>query len=150
MAGSRDFFDDAHDGQVNGALALRQPGSTLKPLTYALALENGMTAATILDDVPTQFATLEGSFMPENYDEKYHGPIRLRSALASSYNIPAVAVLQTLGPDLLYRRLKDLGFDSLRKIAGFYGVGLTLGNGEVTLLELVRAYAALARGGLYS
>lgn len=147
LAGSRDFFDARHDGQVNGALALRQPGSTLKPLTYALALEKGMTAATILEDVPTQFPTFEGSFMPENYDEKYHGQVRLRSALASSYNIPAVAVLQTMGPDLLYRRLKDLGFASLQKTPEFYGVGLTLGNGEVTLLELTRAYAALARGG---
>jgi len=147
LAGSRDFFDERHDGQVNGALALRQPGSTMKPLTYALALEKGMTAATILEDVPTQFLTLEGSFMPENYDERYHGPIRLRSALASSYNIPAVSVLQTLGPDLLYRRLKELGFASLQKSPDFYGVGLTLGNGEVTLLELTRAYATLARGG---
>lgn len=149
MAGSRDFFDERHDGQVNGALSLRQPGSTMKPLMYALALENGMTAATILEDIPTRFSTMEGSFTPENYDEKYHGPIRLRSALASSYNIPAVAVLQTLGPDLLYRRLKDLEFASLRQTPGFYGVGLTLGNGEVTLLELVRAYSALARGGTF-
>ena len=149
LTGSRDFFDDRHDGQVNGALALRQPGSTLKPLMYALALERGMTAATVLEDVPTQFSTLEGSFAPENYDEKYHGPIRLRSALASSYNIPAVSVLQTLGPDLLYRRLRELGFAGLQKSPEFYGVGLTLGNGEVTLLELTRAYATLARGGSY-
>ena len=149
LAGSRDFFDERFDGQVNGVTALRQPGSTLKPLTYALAFERGMTAATILEDVPTQFATMEGNFSPENYDEKFHGPIRLRSALASSYNIPAVSVLQTIGPDLLYRRLKDLEFESLRKSADFYGVGLTLGNGEVTLLELTRAYAAFARGGLY-
>jgi penicillin-binding protein 1C len=150
LAGSRDFFDDRFDGQVNGVTSLRQPGSTMKPLTYALALERGMTAATILEDVPTQFATLEGSFTPENYDEKFHGPIRLRSALASSYNIPAVAVLQAVGPDLLYRRLKDLEFDSLKKSPEFYGVGLTLGNGEVTLLELARAYATFARGGLYA
>jgi len=149
LAGSRDFFDERHDGQVNGVTALRQPGSTIKPFTYALALEKGMTAATILEDVSTQFATLEGNFAPENYDEKYHGPIRLRSALASSYNIPAVSVLQTIGPDLLYRRLKDLEFDSLRKPAEYYGVGLTLGNGEVTLLELARAYAAFGRAGLY-
>jgi len=148
MVGSRDFFDEERSGQVNGALSLRQPGSTLKPLTYALALERGMTAATILDDVPTPFATRAGSYMPENYDEKFHGRIRLRSALASSYNVPAVEVLQTLGPDLLYRRLRDLGFANLRGSPGFYGVGLTLGNGEVTLLELVRAYAALARGGI--
>jgi penicillin-binding protein 1C len=148
MAGSKDFFDERNDGQVNGTLALRQPGSTLKPLTYALALEKGMTAATIIEDVPTQFPTLDGHFAPENYDEKYHGPIRLRSALASSYNIPAVSVLQSLGPDLLYRRLKDLEFASLQQSPEFYGVGLTLGNGEVTLLELTRAYACLARKGL--
>jgi len=148
MAGSKDFFDERNDGQVNGILALRQPGSTLKPLTYALALEKGLTAATIIEDVPTQFPTLDGHFAPENYDEKFHGPIRLRSALASSYNIPAVSVLQKLGPELLYRRLKDLEFASLQQAPEFYGVGLTLGNGEVTLLELTRAYACLARNGL--
>ena len=148
MAGSKDFFDERNDGQVNGTLAFRQPGSTLKPLTYALALEKGMTAATIIEDIPAQFLTLDGHFAPENYDEKYHGPIRLRSALASSYNIPAVSVLQKLGPDLLYRRLKDLDFASLQQSPQFYGVGLTLGNGEVTLLELTRAYACLARQGL--
>jgi penicillin-binding protein 1C len=149
MAGSRNFFDEQHDGQVNGTLSLRQPGSTLKPLTYALALEKGMTAATLLDDVATPITTGEGDFMPENSDGRYHGPIRLRSALASSYNVPAVAVLQTLGPDILYQRLKDVGFSSLKKSPDFYGVGLTLGDGEVTLLELVRAYATLARSGLY-
>ncbi|MHB8054763.1 MAG: penicillin-binding protein 1C [Candidatus Aminicenantales bacterium] len=148
MVGSRDYFDAAHAGQVNGALSLRQPGSTLKPLTYALALEKGMTAATLIDDAPSEFGALNGSFTPENYDEHFHGPVRLRSALASSYNVPAVAVLDLLGPDLLYRKLKDLGFRSLQKDASYYGVGLTLGNGEVTLLELARAYSALARGGL--
>ena len=148
MAGSRDYFDAGRDGQVNGALALRQPGSTLKPLTYALALEKGMTAATLIDDSPSEFVALEGSFAPENYDAKYHGPVRLRSALASSYNIPAVAVLDLLGPDLLFRKLQELGFRSLQKDPSHYGVGLTLGNGEVTLIELARAYSALARGGL--
>lgn len=149
MVGSKDFFDERNDGQVNGALALRQPGSTLKPLTYALALEKGMTAATLIDDAPSDFGTQEASFAPDNYDERFHGPVRLRSALASSYNVPAVAVLSLLGPDLLFRRLQDLGFASLQKEASFYGVGLTLGNGEVTLLELARAYAALANGGLF-
>lgn len=87
--------------------------------------------------------------MPENYDEKYHGPIRLRSALACSYNIPAVAAVQIIGPDFLYRRLKELEFESLQKDPNFYGLGLTLGNGEVTLLELVRAYAAFAHEGIF-
>jgi len=149
LAGSRDFFDANHDGQVNGALALRQPGSALKPFTYALALERGMTAASVIDDAPNAFPTFEGIYEPQNYDRKFHGPIRMRSALACSYNVPAVAVLEAIGPDLLYRRLKDLGFDSLRKPPGFYGLGLTLGNGEVSLLELAAAYAALARGGRY-
>jgi penicillin-binding protein 1C len=149
MAGSRDFFDGSAAGQVNGVIALRQPGSALKPLTYALALERGLTAATILEDIPTQFASIDGSFAPDNYDRRFHGPIRLRSALASSYNVPAAAVLEALGPDLLYRKLQDLSFTSLKKPPDYYGVGLTLGNGEVTLLELARAYSSLARGGRY-
>lgn len=150
MVGSKDFFDYRHAGQVNGAVSLRQPGSTLKPFTYGLALEKGMTAATIIEDAEIQFKTPEGIYRPKNYDRRFHGPIRLRSALACSYNVPAVSVLQTIGPDRLYLRLKKLGLESLEKSPSFYGIGLTLGNGEVTLLELVRAYAALARGGVYS
>jgi len=149
MIGSRDFFDYYHDGQVNGTISLRQPGSTLKPFTYALALENGMTAATIIEDVETQFMTPEGSYMPQNYDRKFHGPIRMRSALACSYNLPAVSVLRGLGSDLLYQRLKKLGFESLKKSPSFYGIGLTLGNGEVALMDLMRAYSTFAREGLF-
>ena len=149
LAGSADYFADADSGQVNGALALRQPGSTLKPFTYALALERGLTAASIIEDVPEAFPGLDGNYEPRNYDRKFHGPIRLRSALASSYNVPAVSVLEAIGPDLLYYRLRALGFDSLGKPPGHYGLGLTLGNGEVRLLELVRAYAALASGGRF-
>ncbi len=149
MVGSKDFFDEMHSGQVNGVLALRQPGSTLKPFTYSLALEKGMTAASVVEDTPVQVATLAGGYSPQNYDRKFHGPMSLRTALACSYNVPAVAVLQAIGPDLLYHRLKSLGFTSLRQNPGFYGVGLTLGNGEVTLLELSRAYASLARQGLF-
>jgi penicillin-binding protein 1C len=149
LVGSQDFFDESHDGQVNGALALRQPGSTLKPFTYGLALENGLTTASLIDDSPVQYPSLEEHYRPQNYDRRYHGLISLRAALACSYNIPAVAVLQAVGPDLLYRRLRSLGFESLKQDPGFYGAGLTLGNGEVSLLELVRAYSALAREGLY-
>lgn len=149
MVGSKDFFDDRHDGQVNGAISLRQPGSTLKPFTYGLALERGMTAAEILEDRDVHFPTPEGSYSPRNYDKKFHGMVRLRQALACSYNVPAVSLLEKLGPDLLYQKLKQLDFDSLEKSPKHYGVGLTLGNGEVSLLELTRAYSALARGGLY-
>lgn len=149
MVGSKDFFDSRHDGQVNGALSRRQPGSALKPFTYGLALENGMTAAEIIYDSPVQYSTPEGTYRPRNYDKKFHGPVRLRQALACSYNVPAVSVLETIGPDRLYLQLKDMGFESLDKGPGHYGIGLTLGNGEVTLFELVQAYATLARGGLW-
>jgi penicillin-binding protein 1C len=147
MVGSKDFFDNRIDGQVNGTLSLRQPGSTLKPFTYGLALENGWTAANIIHDEPLQYSTPEGPYSPRNYDQKYHGPIRLREALACSYNIPAVSLLETLGTEKLLFQLKEMGFESLDRGPGHYGLGLTLGNGEVTLLELVQAYSALARGG---
>jgi penicillin-binding protein 1C len=149
LIGSKDFFDSEHDGQVNGALALRQPGSALKPFTYGLALERGMTPASLIEDGPSQFVTAAGNYNPQNFDRKYHGVLSLRTALACSYNIPAVAVLQMIGPDLLYQRLKALGFESLKQSPGFYGLGLTLGNGEVSLLELVRAYSALPRQGVF-
>jgi penicillin-binding protein 1C len=149
LVGSRDYFDEMNDGQVNGALAPRQPGSTLKPFTYALALEKGLTAATLIEDVPTQFATGDGTYTPQNYDRKFHGPLSLRAALACSYNVPAVALLEAVGPDMLYRRLKALGFAGLSQNPAFYGVGLTLGNGEVNLVELTAAYSALARLGSF-
>lgn len=146
--GSRDFFNDAISGQVNGVLALRQPGSTLKPFTYQLALERFYTPATLLPDIQ-EYPSASRSFLPENYDRKYHGPVRLREALACSYNIPAVRVLETIGVEALYQRLHEFGFESLRELPSFYGPGLTLGNGEVTLLELTRAYSTLAREGIY-
>jgi len=147
MVGSKDFFASQDDGQVNGALSLRQPGSALKPFTYGLALERGMTAAEIIDDSPVQYSTPEGAYRPKNYDKKFHGPVRLRTALACSYNVPAVRVLESLGSEALYYQLKDMGFNSLSQGPGYYGIGLTLGNGEVTLLELVQAYSSLARAG---
>ena len=148
-AGSRDYFDAGASGQVDGVLSARQPGSALKPFTYALALEAGMTAATLIDDAPAEFAAAGGPYRPENYDRRYHGRVRLRSALACSYNVSAVATLDVVGVERLYRQLRDLGMDSLSEPPGFYGAGLTLGNGEVTLLELARAYMALARGGTF-
>ncbi len=146
FVGSKDFFDDKISGQVNGALSLRQPGSTLKPFTYQLALERSYTPATLIPDIQ-DFPLTARSFLPENYDRKFHGPVRLRGALACSYNIPAVRVLQEIGVEALYNRLQEFGFESLRELPSFYGPGLTLGNGEVTLLELTRAYSILARQG---
>jgi penicillin-binding protein 1C len=145
MVGSADFW--GADGQVNAALSKRQPGSTLKPFTYALALEKGFTAADIIPDIKTGIPSDNGDFTPQNYDRSFHGPVRLRQALACSYNVPAVRVLQQIGPELLLQRLRDAGFESLNRNIDYYGVGLTLGSGEVTLLELVRAYSSFARGG---
>ncbi|MFQ6082005.1 MAG: penicillin-binding protein 1C [Candidatus Aminicenantia bacterium] len=149
MVGSVDFFNPLIDGQVNGCLALRQPGSALKPFTYGLALEKGMTPAEVLPDIEFHFNSSRGDFIPQNYDRKFHGPVRLRTALACSYNVPAVWVLNKISPELLLHRLHQAGFQNLTQKADYYGLGLTLGNGEVTLLELVRAYSALARGGIF-
>jgi penicillin-binding protein 1C len=146
--GSRDFFDALHQGQVDGVRSLRQPGSAVKPFTYALALENGFTAASILADVETHAATESGALAVHNYDEKYHGPVRIRTALACSYNIATVRLLEALGTDLLLERLQRAGLSSLNNAADFYGLGLTLGNGEVTLRDLSNAYRALANGGM--
>jgi penicillin-binding protein 1C len=147
LVGSGDFFSpDA--GQVNGAWAPRSAGSTVKPFTYLLALERGANAATLLADVPTEFATPTGLFAPVNYDRRYRGPVRLREALASSLNVPAVRLLHELGgaPPLL-DLLRTCGLSTLEQSAEFYGLGLTLGNAEVRLLELANAYACLARLG---
>jgi penicillin-binding protein 1C len=149
LAGSADWFDAGHDGQVNAALARRQPGSALKPFTYELALENGMTAADLLPDLELYAVEPGGDYVPRNYDEQFHGPVRLRTALACSYNIPAVRVLERLGPERLLERLHRLGFRSLDRDARHYGLALTLGVGDVTLLELCRAYACLANQGYY-
>ncbi len=148
--GAEDFFNAAHQGQVDGVLALRQPGSALKPFTYGLALESGFTAASILPDIETHAATAGGDLSVRNYDETFHGPVRLRTALACSYNIPAVRVLEVLGADWLLSRLLKLGMSNLNKPANHYGLGLTLGNGEVTLAQLTNAYRALANGGRYA
>ncbi len=143
--GSADFYDREHAGEVDGAAALRQPGSSLKPFVYALALQNGLTAASVLQDEDTFF---EGGFRPRNYDESFHGGVSIRRALASSYNIPAVKAAEPLGAARLLNLLRELGFDSLDKAPEYYGLGLALGGGEVTLVELANAYATLARGGV--
>lgn len=145
--GSRNFYDETHQGQVDGVRALRQPGSTIKTFTYGLALENGFTAASILPDIETHAATTGGDFTVHNYDEKFHGPVRLRTALACSYNVATIRLLESIGADLLLEKLRLAGLSTINKPANFYGLGLTLGNAEVTLYDLTNAYAALARGG---
>jgi penicillin-binding protein 1C len=147
LVGSVDFFDSLHHGQVNGVTALRQPGSAIKPFMYALTLEHGLTPASLLADIPTAIPDHHGDYVPENYDKHFHGPVRLRTALACSYNVPAVRALQTIGKSALLEKLRDVGCSSLDKDAEYYGYGLTLGNAEVTLLELTTAYMSLANGG---
>jgi len=148
LVGSANFFDSYHSGQVSAVTSLRQPGSALKPFTYALALEQGMTSATLILDTEIRIQGKEVDYVPRNYDGKFHGPTRLREALACSYNVSAIRVLENIGVESLLHRLKKLGFETLDKGADYYGLGLTLGGGEVTLLELARAYGALARSGV--
>lgn len=150
LVGSPDFFDADNAGQVNLATSLRQPGSALKPFTYGLALERGMSPASILLDEEVRYATGAGEFVPSNYDGRFHGPVRLRTALASSYNVPAVRLTHELGVESLLDRLRLAGLTSLDRPAQHYGLSLTLGSGEVTLLQLCNSYRALARGGRYS
>jgi penicillin-binding protein 1C len=125
----------------------RQPGSALKPFLYGLAFDRGHTAATVIPDVPRSFATTMGPYRPQNYDRRFHGPVRAREALASSFNVPAVQVADRVGVDALLETLHRAGFASLTHSAPHYGLGLALGNGDVTLLELANAYRSLANGG---
>jgi penicillin-binding protein 1C len=147
MVGSSDFYDDAKSGQVNMALAPRQPGSALKPFLYATAFEQGFTAASMLLDVPSGFDTEAGLYQPLNYDRRFNGPLSLRTALASSLNVPAVRTLDTVGVDALLATAHRFGLSTLTD-AEVYGLALTLGGGEVRLLDLANAYATLANGGL--
>ena len=149
LVGSEDYFSPAA-GQVNDAWAPRSPGSALKPFTYLLALERGATPATIVADVPTEFATATGLFAPVNYNRHCYGPMRYRLALANSLNISAVKVLASLGgPGPLEHLLQQCGLSTLIRSPEEYGLGLTIGNAEVRLLELANAYACLARLGEY-
>ena len=149
LVGSENYFAPGA-GQVNGAWAARSAGSTLKPFTYLLALERGATPATVVADVPTSFPSADGFYRPENYNRRCYGPVRYRTALASSLNIPAVKVLLAAGgPEALHERLRLVGLTTLTKPAEVYGLGLTLGNCEGRLLEIANAYASLARLGEY-
>lgn len=147
LVGSDDYFAPG-SGQVNGASQPRSAGSTIKPVTYLLALERGQTLASVVPDVPTEFTTPSGPYRPENYHRHCQGPVRYRDALACSLNIPAVRVLQTLGGAApLQRRLQGWGITTLPEEAEEYGLGLTIGNAEVRLIELANVYATLARMG---
>lgn len=148
MVGSADYFDASIDGAVNVALALRQPGSSIKPVTYATAFSRDYTPATVLSDVPTTFQTKEHEpYAPQNFDRQWHGPLSLRSALASSNNMIAVKVLEHVGLPAMIDTAKALGVSTFDDPDRF-GLALTLGGGEVKLLELTAAYAAFANQGI--
>ena len=147
--GSGDYLDAASGGTINGPLTPRQPGSALKPFTYALAFEEGFSPSSVLADVPSSFPTAEPGvvYSPRNYDGRYRGPLLVRRALAGSENVPAVVLASELGVPKLLRFLGQAGLTTLDKTAAHYGLGVTLGNAEVRLDQLVAAYAAFARGG---
>jgi len=146
--GSPDFWADSA-GQVDMVVSPRQPGSALKPFLYGLAFDRGYTPASVLPDLARAYATSTGPYQPRNYDRRFHGPVRAREALASSYNVPAVELADRVGAASLLRVLHGAGFGSLTRSAQYYGLGLALGNGDVTLLELANGYRALATGGIW-
>ncbi|HJS28926.1 MAG TPA: penicillin-binding transpeptidase domain-containing protein, partial [Anaerolineales bacterium] len=160
MVGSADFYNEAIDGQVNMAVAPRQPGSAMKPLTYLAAFEKGWTPGTLIWDVASEFppsgnpSDTRPPYKPVNYDSRFHGPVTLRSALANSYNVPAVKALDFVGiyddpntpeEEGLVAMARRLGITTLTRED--YGLALTLGGGDVSLLELTGAYAVIANGG---
>jgi penicillin-binding protein 1C len=148
--GSGNHGDAAHGGAIDGVITPRQPGSSLKPFTYAVAFEQGESPATVLPDVPSYFPTGQENILysPRNYDNRFRGPLLARVALAGSENVPAVALASRVGVPNLLRFLRAAGFSTFEKTASYYGLGVTLGDAEVRLDELVVAYAAFARGGL--
>ena len=150
MVGSRDFFDESIDGQVNLATATHSPGSALKPLTYLTAFQldpREWHPATVLWDVPITYLEADGTeFRPVNFDGVFRGPVTVRSALANSMNVPAFRVADLLGSGALLDTLHRLGITTMHD-RGAYGPAITLGGGEVSLLDLTYAYAALANLG---
>ena len=157
LVGSVDFNNEAISGQVNMALAPRQPGSALKPIVYLTAMERGWTAATLIWDVPTAFPNGPNPpYEPKNFDDEFHGPLRLRPALGNSYNIPAVKALEFVGVCDFIANVQKIGLTSLQDSGCAevgqprnYGLSLALGGGEVSPLELAAAYGVLANQGRY-
>ena len=147
--GSPDFWAET-SGQTDMVVSRRQPGSALKPFLYGLAFDRGVTPATAIADVPRTYRTPNGSYNPRNYDREFRGPVLAREALASSYNVPAVTLAERVGASSLLQTLHAAGFASLSASPEHYGLGLALGNGDVTLLEVANAYRALANGGVWS
>jgi penicillin-binding protein 1C len=149
MVGSLDYNNERIDGQVNVAISERQPGSSFKPYVYVTALQQGMTPATMILDVATAFPLADGThYRPENYDRQYHGPTSLRNALARSYNISAIRVMDQVGVANALRTAHRMGINGLDRGLQFYGLSLVLGGGEVTLLDHTFAHTVFANSGV--
>ena len=144
--GSGSWFNEEASGKIDGVRFRAQPGSCLKPFLYAMALDTGFSPADILPDLPTVFGSRE-AYVPSNFNNRFNGPVRLRIALASSLNIPAVYILERLGVRTFEEYLVSLGFDSILETIGTHGTGLALGNAEVSLEEMVRAFSVFPRMG---
>jgi len=149
MVGSKDYFDFSTDGNVNVTLRERQPGSSIKPLNYVTAFKQGYTPATVLMDVPTTFPGGEGlpDYSPVNYDGKFRGPMQLRYALGNSINVAAVKLLKLVGIPAMLDTAHSMGITTLNEPER-YGLSLTLGGGEVKLLDMATAYSTFASGGI--
>ncbi len=146
LLGSVDFYDKDIDGQVNVALRSRQPGSSIKPLAYVTAFQKGWTPSTLIWDVPTVFTNTYGqTYSPKNYDGQFHGPVTIRSALANSYNLPAVKTLDFVGLPAFLDTARSFGITTLTR--DDYWLALTLGGGEVPLIEMAGVYQVFANGG---
>lgn len=153
MVGSKNYSAEDYDGKVNVTLSLRQPGSAIKPVTYATAFKEGYTAATMLADVLTEFpgGVNFPEYKPKNYDGKVRGPVQLRYALGSSLNIPAVKLLQLVGVKDMLTTAYQMGFTTLEPTnanVNRFGLSVTLGGGEIRLIDMVSAYSAFANSGL--
>jgi penicillin-binding protein 1C len=147
MVGSRDYFDLENDGNVNVTLSLRQPGSAIKPINYALAFSRGFSPASLIEDSPISYRVPgQPIYSPTNYDNRYHGKVTLRTALASSYNIPAVKLLSANGVSGMISLGQKMGITTWNDTSRF-GLSLTLGGGEVTMLDLSTAYGVFANQG---
>lgn len=144
--GSKSWFDEESGGRIDGVRVENQSGSCLKPFLYALAMERGWSPNDILPDLPTVFGARE-AYIPGNFNRRFNGPVRARVALASSLNIPAVYLVERLGVSAFEDFLVSLGFESIRRTKGGHGTGLALGNAEVSLEELTRAFSVFPRGG---
>jgi membrane peptidoglycan carboxypeptidase len=158
LVGSVDYNDERISGQVNMALSPRQPGSSIKPLVYLAAMEEGWTPSTLIWDVPTEFPDgVNPPYQPKNYDDQFHGPLRLRPALGNSYNIPAVKALEFVGVCNFINRVQQLGLETLQDTGCAetnspreHGLSLALGGGEISPLDMAGAFATLANGGHYN